>query len=116
MSGLPEAADSGGHRGGILDWRSRQLRIEGRRIDLTPTEFRVLQLLVEHRGQPVSREELIREVWGHGRTNGNVNLSLYIWHLRRKIEEDPTRPQWITTRWGLGYSFATPEQVVAAVD
>jgi two-component system, OmpR family, KDP operon response regulator KdpE len=112
MSGWLEAAHPGGHRGVTLDWRSRQLRIEGRRIDLTPTEFKVLQLLVERKGQAVSREELVKEVWGKDRTKADINLSLYIWHLRRKIEENPARPQWITTRWGLGYSFATPEQVV----
>lgn len=116
MSGWPEATHPGGHRGVALDWRSRQLRIEGRRIDLTPTEFKVLQLLVERKGQPVSREELVMEVWGKGRGKADINLSLYIWHLRRKIEENPAHPQWITTRWGLGYSFATPDQVVGAAE
>jgi two-component system, OmpR family, KDP operon response regulator KdpE len=116
MSGWLESAHPGGHRGVTLDWRSRQLRIEGRRIDLTPTEFKVLQLLVERKGQPVSREELVKEVWGQDRAKADINLSLYIWHLRRKIEENPARPQWITTRWGLGYSFAAPEQIVGTAE
>ena len=92
-----------------LDWRPHQVRINGRRIDLTPIEFKLLEILWQHRGQPVSRDELARQVWSKNQTAVNTNLSLYIWHLRQKLEEDPRHPKLILTRWRMGYSFQEAE-------
>jgi DNA-binding response OmpR family regulator len=88
-----------------LSWRPHQVKIGGRYVELTPIEFKLLEVLWQHRGQPVSRDELARQVWGKERKAVNTNLSLYIWHLRQKIEEDPKHPKLILTRWRLGYSF-----------
>ncbi len=89
----------------ILDWQALQVKVGDRRVDLTPTEFKVLESLLRSKGQPVSREELIQQVWGTEKRGTVTNLNLYIWHLRQKLEEDPAHPKLIVTRWGLGYSL-----------
>jgi two-component system, OmpR family, KDP operon response regulator KdpE len=94
----------------VLDWQAMQARIRGRRVDLTPTEYKVLEALLRSKGQPVSREELIRQVWGGDRRGLTTNLNLYIWHLRQKLEADPACPRLILTRWGMGYSLQEEEE------
>jgi len=103
MAGQSYIADDGVY----LERRSRQLVLEGRSVDLTPTEFKVLEVLIERKGQTISREELVKRVWGKDAALGNTNLSLYIWHLRQKVESNPARPRFIVTRWGVGYAFRT---------
>jgi two-component system phosphate regulon response regulator PhoB len=85
MAGQSYIADDGVY----LERRSRQLVLEGRSVDLTPTEFKVLEVLIERKGQTISREELVKRVWGKDAALGNTNLSLYIWHLRPKSREQP---------------------------
>lgn len=74
-------------------------------VHLTPTEFRLLSSLVRRKGSVVSHKELLGEVWGEGYLDATACLSLYIRYLREKIEEDPGEPQYIRTKWGIGYWF-----------
>jgi DNA-binding response OmpR family regulator len=74
-------------------------------VHLTPTEFRLLSSLVRRQGSVVSHKELLGEVWGEGYLDATACLSLYIRYLREKIEEDPGDPQYIRTKWGIGYWF-----------
>ena len=101
----PREENAGKRERIVLDWQALQVKINNRRVDLTPTEFKVLESLLRYKGQPVSREELIQQVWGEERRGTVTNLNLYIWHLRQKLEEDPSHPKLIITRWGLGYSL-----------
>ena len=84
---------------------------DGEVVALTPTEFHLLSKLVRNRGSVMSHNELVRKVWGTGylmaeSTSGKTSLQLYIGYLRNKIEDDPSMPQYIQTKWGIGYWFA----------
>lgn len=81
--------------------------IAGRLVELTPTEFALLQYLAKRGERPTSKEELLQEVWGY-QGGDNLNLvELAIRRLRTKIEQDPSQPQRIMTVRGYGYKFVT---------
>jgi two-component system KDP operon response regulator KdpE len=82
-------------------------------VHLSPTEFRLLCTLVRHSGNVVSHEDLMTEVWGPLCTDSPNYLSIYVRYVREKLEEDPNRPQYIQTKWGVGYRFV-PRGVWAA--
>ncbi len=86
-----------------IDPRKREVRVRGELIDLTPTEYQLLQVLAENAGAVVTHEQLLRTVWGSEQARDNDYLKVYIWHLRRKIELDPRQPQLLLTEWGVGY-------------
>jgi two-component system, OmpR family, response regulator VicR len=91
----------------ILHRTSCMVEIGGREVQLTPTECRLLEHLLENRGLVVSREDLTSHVWGQDATgNTDANLSLCIYNLRTKIELRPNQPKRILTRWGIGYYWA----------
>jgi two-component system KDP operon response regulator KdpE len=79
---------------------------EGDSIHLTPTEARLLVYLVSQRGRIVPHKELLISVWGPEYAEEVSYLSVYVRYLRRKIEDDPSEPHYIRTRWGMGYYFA----------
>lgn len=74
-------------------------------LDLTPTEFKLLVVLMRRSGQVVSTEELVREVWGPQYREEIGYARRYIWHLRRKVEVDPENPRYIHNERGFGYRF-----------
>jgi two-component system KDP operon response regulator KdpE len=78
----------------------------GEMVDLSPTEMRLLAHLVRKKGRIISRKELLVSVWGPGYAQELGYLSVYIRYLRQKIEDDPSSPHYIQTRWRLGYLFA----------
>jgi DNA-binding response OmpR family regulator len=79
---------------------------QGRLVELTPTEFRLLRYLVTHPNRPMSREALIEAVWGYDSSVGSLRtVDVHIWHLRKKLEEDPANPRWLITVRGVGYKF-----------
>ena len=69
-------------------------------------EFQLLRYFVEHRGATISRDELLREVWGYDALPSTRTVDVHIAWLRQKIEKDPKNPQLILTIVGLGYKFA----------
>jgi len=69
-------------------------------------EFQLLRYFVEHRGATLSREELLREVWGYDVTPTSRTVDVHVAWLRQKLERDPRNPQFILTVVGLGYKFA----------
>ena len=87
----------------LIDTFKREVRKNDEVILLTPTEFRLLQILAENLGKAVTRQELVQEVWGDYRLEGSSALRRYIWFLRQKIEDDPTAPQRVVTVRGYGY-------------
>lgn len=88
-----------------IDWRQMQAFIDGEPIHLTPLEFKLLALLVRKRGWVVGYAQALTEVWGPAYAADRANLKLYVWYLRRKIERDPSNPDLIVTRRGVGYIF-----------
>ena len=78
---------------------------KGTDIRLTPTEWRLLEVLLRNPGKLLSQQQLLAEVWGPGYARANGNLRLYVAQLRRKLEPDPARPRWLLTEPGMGYRF-----------
>lgn len=90
----------------VLDPTTRVAVVRGRHVRLTPSEYRLLEQLVSQRGRLVKRQELVTSLTDSGSRVQDRGLSLYIWSLRQKLEQDPTRPKMILTRRGLGYLFS----------
>ncbi|GAA5057525.1 response regulator [Nocardia callitridis] len=88
-----------------VDLSAKTVTKNGERIHLTPTEWGVLETLVRHRGKLVSRAELLREVWGPSYETESHYLRVYLAQLRRKLENDPARPEYLITEAGMGYRF-----------
>lgn len=88
-----------------LDMERRRLTIRGEIIELTPTEYRLLDILVRHAGRTVPSEKLLKDVWGTEYGNETEHVKHYIWSLRKKLEADPGNPQHILTERGFGYRF-----------
>jgi len=94
-----------------IDFNRREVIVEGEHIHLRPTEFRLLYHLVENAGWVVPHETLLSKVWGYEYGEDEIqNLRLYISYLRKKIEPDPSNPQYIFTEIGTGYRFADFEE------
>ena len=88
-----------------IDYNSREVIVEGQRIKLRPTEFRMLYHLIENAGWVVPHETLLAKVWGYEYREEIQYLRLYITYLRQKIESDPSHPRYILTERGVGYRF-----------
>ncbi|WP_040948892.1 response regulator [Gorillibacterium massiliense] len=93
-----------------LDLAQRAVEIDGSRIHLTPTEYDLLKTLAVNAGKVVTQKQLLQTVWG-GQVHQSDShyLRIYIGHLRKKLEQDPTRPQFIMTEPGIGYRFYLPD-------
>lgn len=87
----------------VIDLNRREVRLENEMLNLTPTEFRLLEILARRHGKAVSEEDLTKKIWGQYRTEDSTVLRRYIWSLRNKIEEDPANPKWIVNVRGYGY-------------
>ena len=88
-----------------IDIRSTEVTREGRAVALSAKEFHLLRYFVEHRGATLSRDELLREVWGYRGQPSTRTVDVHVAWLRQKIEGDPKNPQLILTIVGLGYKF-----------
>ncbi len=88
-----------------LDLKRMEVKLSGEIIHLTRSEYTLLETLVKHEGQPLSREQLLEHL--HGVVFGGVDRSVdsHIKNLRKKIEPDPTEPIYIQTVYGYGYKF-----------
>jgi DNA-binding response OmpR family regulator len=90
-----------------VDFERMLVLRHNRPIDLTPTEFRLLRVLVANPHRPCSRAGLIEAVWGYdGDIDSDRTVDVHIRHLRQKLEEDPAHPRWLVTVRGAGYKFA----------
>jgi DNA-binding response OmpR family regulator len=89
-----------------IDPARRRVRIDGREVELTDQEFRLLHLLATHAGIVFSREALLSKIW-RGDTFVTVrSVDTLVKRLRRQIEPDPANPRFLMTVWGVGYKFA----------
>ncbi len=89
-----------------LDLEAHRVFLHGQQLDVSPMEFRLLKYLMQHAGSVVTKEDLLRNVWGYVASSGDLNLiEATIRRLRQKVELDPSRPQYIHTVWGAGYRF-----------
>ncbi len=90
-----------------LDGTSYHVRLGGKPVTLTATEFKLLEYLMSRPGAVFSRDQLLDAVWGPGRSVTNRTVDVYILRLRQKIEEDPANPRYIHSVRGFGYSFSS---------
>lgn len=89
----------------VINVDKREVKSRGRRINLTPTEFRLLATLAQNRGRVLSRNFLIKHVWGEEYLDQKQYLHVYINYLRNKIEDDPNQPCLIQNVRSVGYRF-----------
>jgi len=88
-----------------IDFERREVTVNGQKVQLRPTEFRLLYHLVSSPGTVLSHETLLSRVWGPEYRDASHYLRLYINYLRQKIEVDPSNPKYILTERGVGYRF-----------
>ncbi|MGQ4614672.1 response regulator [Nocardia sp. R7R-8] len=88
-----------------VDLAAKKVTKRGETVHLTPTEWGMLEMLVRNRGKLVGRRELLREVWGPSYATETHYLRVYLAQLRRKLEDDPSRPKHLLTEAGMGYRF-----------
>lgn len=88
-----------------MDLKSQKFLKDNVEIELTPTEFSVLKMFMSNVGRALSRNELFNSVWGKNYFGDLKTLDVYIRRIREKIEEDPSKPQYIETVWGFGYRW-----------
>jgi two-component system KDP operon response regulator KdpE len=87
-----------------IDLKARTVRDDAdHELHLTPTEYRLLEVLAEHIGLVVTHRTLLQQVWGPGSTQQTHYLRVFVKQLRSKLEPEPTRPNWLLTETGVGY-------------
>jgi two-component system KDP operon response regulator KdpE len=89
-----------------INLADREVTVEGKRVHLTPNEFRLLAVLVKNAGRVMTHRHLLREVWGPGSGEETHYLRVYINQLRLKLESNPARPKYLLTEAGVGYRLA----------
>jgi two-component system KDP operon response regulator KdpE len=93
----------------VIDLWRHEVRRDGHLVDLTPTEFKLLQELATHAGKVLLHRDLLTRVWGPEYRDDVDYLRTYIRSLRRKLEKAPSAPRLIVTRPGVGYMLVAPE-------
>ncbi|MFY9226012.1 MAG: response regulator transcription factor [Blastocatellia bacterium] len=92
--------------GGVrVDFRSAEVSKDGQVLELSAKEFKLLKHLIEHRGQILSRDDLLDEVWGYNAMLSTRTVDVHVAWLRQKLETNVRHPQYILTVHGLGYKF-----------
>jgi two-component system KDP operon response regulator KdpE len=92
-----------------VDLEKKAVRVRGRRVRLTPTEFALLSVLARNPGKLMTHGAILREIWGPSYGESHY-LHVYVSQLRRKIEPDPARPRYLLTEPGAGYRLVEPAE------
>ena len=93
----------------VIDLSSRTVKKNNDIVKLTSTEYNLLSLFARNEGKVLTHPYLLREIWGPGFINQSQYLRVFIAQLRKKIENDPNRPEYIQTQAGVGYRFVARE-------
>ncbi len=92
------------HSGSLtVDFAYRRVSLAGTEIALTPKEYAVLAMLARHLGRVVTQQQLLKDIWGPSHIDDSHYLRVVVGHLRQKLGDDPTAPQFISTEAGVGY-------------
>ena len=98
--------------GGIaLDDRGKRVTLDGSAVSLTPTEYDILKLLLEHPGQVFSPRDIYRRVWKDTPCGSESTVAVHIRHLREKLEINPAEPRYVKVVWGQGYKIEKGTQL-----
>ncbi len=87
----------------VVDLPNRRVSKRGEHVHLTPTEYRLLSVLVANAGRVMTAPQLLRAVWGPAQSDNSHYLRIYMGHLRHKLEDDPAQPQYLLTETAVGY-------------
>ncbi len=98
----------------LVDLERRRVMVKDQPVKLTPTEFRLLSILMRQAGRVVTHEDLIKEIWGTEKNTSLGSLKLYVYYLRQKIEISPKKPRYLLAEWGVGYRFREAKQGATA--
>ena len=104
-SGGPEEAGLLRSGGIVLDDAAKTVTVDGEAVSLTPLEFNILRLLLQHPGQVFSTAQIYERVWNDPAYGSENTVAVHIRHIREKIEIDPANPRYIKVVWGLGYKM-----------
>lgn len=88
-----------------IDFEKRKVIVDGKDVHLTPIEYKLLVLLVQHAGKVLTHSFINKEIWGYGSTEDSQSLRVFMANIRRKIEKDTAKPRYILTEVGVGYRF-----------
>ncbi|MFH1574385.1 MAG: response regulator transcription factor [Acidobacteriota bacterium] len=88
-----------------VDLRGTEVWVRGQPVSVSAKEFLLLRYCIEHRGETLSRERILRDVWGYDSAPQTRTVDVHVAWLRQKLEDDPKTPAWIVTVHGLGYRF-----------
>lgn len=91
-----------------VDISARLVSKANQLVHLTPTEYRLLTVLIAHAGRVATNPQLLREVWGPSHAESGHYLRVYMGHLRQKLEDDPAQPKYLLTETGVGYRLLLP--------
>lgn len=91
-----------------VDIKARLVTKANQVVHLTPTEYRLLMVLVTNAGRVVTNPQLLREVWGPSHSESSHYLRVYMGHLRQKLEDDPAQPRYLLTETAVGYRLLLP--------
>ena len=96
------------HAGLVLNAKTHECLLDEQPLTLTPTEFSLLRILLENKGNVVSAEELFHQIWkDEYYTKNNITITVHIRHLREKLHDTLEHPRFIKTIWGVGYKIET---------
>ena len=93
----------------MVDFRSHEVRLHGKLVDLTPKEFKILETLMREPGRVFSRLELVKRVFGMDYEGFERTVDVHVMNLRKKIEPHPNEPVYLQTVYGVGYKFRREE-------
>lgn len=93
-----------------VNFDRREVTLDHKPVKLTPTEYDLLKYMIEHSGKVLTHRMLLQEVWGKAYVDQAQYLRVFVGQLRKKIEQDPTRPRYIHTDPGVGYRFCAEDE------
>jgi len=102
LATLPATYQFGGVR---INFARAEIQRDGAPVELSALEFKLLQFLIKRRGDTLSRNQMLNEVWGYDAMPSTRTVDVHVAGLRQKLEENPRHPQFILTAHGLGYKF-----------
>jgi len=86
-----------------------KVKLRGEKVDLTPKEFQILAYMARHPGEVFTREQLLAYAWGEDYVGELTSIAVFIRKIREKIEDEPSKPKYLKTVWGIGYKFGEKE-------
>ena len=109
LGGLPQTAAQLRIGGIVLDDETKQVTLDGEPISLTPSEYHILKLLMEHPNRVFSSAQIYDRLWNEDACGSARAVAVHIRHLREKIEINPSEPRYLKVVWGLGYKMEKEE-------